>query len=220
MTERMPLYKCKNCAWLSVRLKHTRELVGADDAYRDNGYVASTNYGGRGTAEQIFDSLPVCFANWRDFYDIVKTPQPDQDKTIRAISEPIPCPEFEEWNRGISPQELRQMKMLEEQRAAIREDTKTQRAWQAEESRKADERHKETIKEAIKAAKSNERSQWGAGVIGAVATLLTGLLAAAATIATVWLTGWLNPPPKTTPPVTPVVQAVMPSQPTPPDVDH
>ena len=53
------------------------------------------------------------------------------------------------------------MRMLEEQRQ-----------WQAEESKKADDRHDQSLKVAIDAGKSNWVSQLAVGILGAIVAIL------------------------------------------------
>lgn len=186
----MPLVKCKGCGWLGVRVKLTRTLVDADEAYRDNGYVGSHTVGSH-TPEQICDTLPVCFANKRNFYEECRTPIPSQDVIKGMLNLDYECNSLTPWQPGMAPRDLMDMKMLEEQRA-----------WQAAESKKADDRHEQSLKVAIDAGKSNWVSQAAVGILGAIVALLA-----------VWVGARLNKPPQIFVQPAPVITQPVPATP-------
>src|SRR5438045_7033755 len=104
MTERI---KCQDCAWLSVRLRHTRALVDADEGYRYGSFIPSTQPGR--ISEPVFDPLPVCFANRRKFYDELRTPVPDLGDVRKVIGETIDCDDWQRWQPGYTPKDLLDM---------------------------------------------------------------------------------------------------------------
>jgi len=198
MPQGQNLVKCKDCGWLGVRQKASRILVDADDAYRNEGTIPRLK-AGSSLPEPVIESLPICYAGRRKFYDEMQTPTPNEAIVKAALAKPYPCDSITPWQSGLSPKELEQMKMLEEQRAALAREADRQRIWQAGESKKADDRHTENLKAVVKAGWSNVWSALAAAALGGI----VGAWAAGKQIINV------QPAP-----------VVTPSQPTPPDVGH
>jgi hypothetical protein len=160
---------CSNCGLLAVLHKQSGEYVSPDKRYRDAGDIPHID------GKYIYVAHPFCSVNVIDFHKLAGPNLDENDATGRRkhLQEPRDCEKFVEWNPCFSPKEQKQMllneKMLE-----------SQREWQATEAKKADERHRETIRVAMASSQSNVRSNVIAGVIGAVAALFAAAIGAAA----------------------------------------
>jgi len=193
--------KCARCGFLSLRDITDRSLVEAESDYRERLHRPPLG------PNRGYEDVPLCFVQEVNFRAIAKDlPTKERHEallTAVTAEHKQPCPGFCEWKQGFTPKEHAEMKLLEEQRAYQRVESQQQREWQAAESKKADERHRDSMNVAIDAGKSNWVSQVAVGILGAIVAL-----------AAVWIGALLNKPPQIIVQPSPVVTSQPTAQPT------
>ena len=158
--------KCVDCGFLALRRRTSLELVNPGDAYRQRGELPTDN--GRLT----FDESPVCTAGAFDFGPFHGR---GRDAYMQARSE-RQCSSFTKCIPALSPLEHYEMLRESDRLQWQRQQDEAARTFQAEQAKLADQRHRENLAIAIKAAQGNVWSTLIAGVIGALATLAAGAI--------------------------------------------
>jgi hypothetical protein len=129
---------------------------------------------------------PICFVESYDIANEFEKLQGDRTQKLLEViirSRDASCKDtFVKWQAGYSPKEIYDMALSKEMLAIQhsredadrqwrKEETGLQRAWQAEQTRLADERHRETIRVAVASGRGNVWSNLAGGVIAAAAAI-------------------------------------------------
>src|SRR5258708_5505107 len=111
MPDEQPLVKCADCGYLGLRHTTTRQLLEADEVFRQKGQIrADGNH-------WLYDEHPVCFAQKINFREKIGN-QPHNEYELRGkvVQAEWNCNGFIKWQPGLTPKEHQEMMMLEEQR--------------------------------------------------------------------------------------------------------
>ena len=161
--------QCGNCGYLAVRNLQTRQLMEMEDDFRKTGChpLGKDN-------KLVYQHRPICFRMEKQFIEEASAIDSEfslDDTTFsevfhKLLNDNRDCKSFTEWNQGLSPKEHLEMAISEKLLVE-------QRLWQANETKLAEERHRESI---MIANRSVNMATAGA-LCGAVATLVAGTMA-------------------------------------------
>ena len=165
---------CAACGLLTIRNSETWELCEVDDLYRKEGKLHGS-IGGKRIA------TPICFAGqfqlqedhqrWKKAKGVS-----DDDCLVYTFTDERDCPSFQKWILGLAPKEHVDMLLLEKQREWQRKCEAEDRQWREDQASLAESRHQQNLKVVADATAWNWRAVLTAAGIGALATLLAGIL--------------------------------------------
>jgi len=165
--------KCSECGFLAFRAKGNLEFVEAEDFIR-SGYQIPTS---------LVHPMPFCFVRKLDFRTTYgwnpRSMGIGDTEIFPVIVEERECDGFTPWQQGFSPKEHREM--LDEQRRLRLEANIRQMAWDREDKRDAEMRHREDERD-TKLVKLQESLHWRELLVlggGVTVALLSGSIAAA-----------------------------------------
>ncbi len=101
---------CKECGFLAVQHRITRQLEEADKAHRGSGdsahYVGQVGYQGR-----IYEDVPICLVRAADFAEEIKTPTNPYARNcvLAVIARERDCNSWVRWKQGFSPKDHKDM---------------------------------------------------------------------------------------------------------------
>ena len=99
--------KCRNCGFLGLVDKESRETRPADDIYRKTGSFESER------VSQRFLPVPVCSERQRDFArdipDDWESVEEIKATRLTALFKDFPCDKFHEWNPGLTIKDHKEM---------------------------------------------------------------------------------------------------------------
>ena len=137
------------------------ELVGADENYREGGYVPNNQ------GRMHFYEAPVCARGAKSFSHFGE----NRTAAHSMAGSEHDCPKFITLIPGLQPKDHIEMDLVDQQREWQRKESEAQRAWQAAEADRAATRHSDSMRVALAANSSNVWSNVLSGSIGAAATL-------------------------------------------------
>ena len=96
---------CKNCGFLALRDKHTRELGEADEGYRELLDLRSGP-----------SPFPVCFVSAVNLRFEIDAPTQEAIMEVIVFKDRSDCPGWTPWQQGFTPKEHREMLDRKEER--------------------------------------------------------------------------------------------------------
>lgn len=107
--------KCRDCGYLALRKKDTRELVDAEECYRKDGTVPGPGMSDKPDSHlRVFDvhyeKPPICFVRAAD---LRKESGENAEKRAEVVNRPRKCAKFTSWEQGFTPKEVVEMRLSE-----------------------------------------------------------------------------------------------------------